>query len=705
MKKSTYAMLIAMIAIMKGITVQAGNVTQLDTLHVYGDRNRLETQVIDGEMVHNNYKSMMFGVNSTKEIPFTVVSLAQKAITTYSDPTQPLPSVLVNNPSVRSTACTFYDDFSIRGIRLNGYQVYLNGIPGLFGQGVTPTNFVSRIDVVAGPAMTTNLTAAYESTGGNVNLISGKADIKEQGNLLLQFSGKSTWTQKIDVSKRFGNDKNFGVRINFLNSGGQTAIPQEERVSQNMTIDMDYIGEKSSTNLFIGYINDSVRDSLRWFTFANDLKVVPNPPDIHRNYGFKALRWEADKYIATINHSQELSKNFSMFVNAGYGKYDVYNASNSDWRYTIQKDGTFKDGATRNPFALETKVMQLGLTYNSLNEQLENNFTVAVDKYWQKNYGSTYWTFGEVTGSLEKGILTEPDVVPPYPYKNPYLKSETIYTSWKAIDRIKFDKWNFMAGIVRKEVNNKNGNKRIVSHAISPLGGVVYRVNDQISIYGSHSESFGKGTAITNDRYINKGEILPPAKTKQNEMGIRYSTGKLLMNFALFKTCMANAIDLETKDPQKFYRKNDGEAVYKGVDWSIFGKLNDHWSITGGVLYVDAKVNRSTKGTRDGHRVDGVPQFSGVMGLEFTPNEKITGIVRMIYSGSYYIKNEKYKLPGYTTIDLGVKYKSTLNDMPVSYDLMIYNLLDKAYWESLPGGDNLILSMPRSVSLSMTLKF
>ena len=201
--------------------------------------------------------------------------------------------------------------------------------------------------------------------------------------------------------------------------------------------------------------------------------MIPILPIPH--YGFKAHKWEADKWIATLNHEQKMSKNWTVFLNAGYGKYDIYNASNSSWRYTIHEDGSFEDKTVRNPFAYDNRTVQLGIRGKAVKGDVTHNLVFAVEKYWQKFYGSTSWAFGTISGNLMDGITSQPDHVPAYPYRKPYLKAKTTYTSWKAIDNMEIGKFNILAGVVKKEVSNRStGSDDVRSDAVSPLYGIVY---------------------------------------------------------------------------------------------------------------------------------------------------------------------------------------------------------------------------------------
>lgn len=686
------------------ISVSASETTMrgnLDEVIVEGSRD-----LLPGGKVHTNYHAGILGEQKVQDIPFTVVSMSENTISTYASSSQPLPSILSNNPSVRSSASTFYDDISIRGQKLNGYQLYLNGIPGLFAQSTTPVNMLERVDVVAGPAMTTNMATASESAGGLVNMISKRAGEKPISKLTLGFSGKGTFTQEIDVGNRFGNNKEWGIRVNALHQNGETAVSDERKTTSNIFVNIDHRDDNSKTNLLIGYVDESIKDSLRWFTFNKGLSYTPSAPDIHKNYGFKAMRWEADKWLTTLNHEQKINDNWSAFVNAGYGRYDIYNSSNSDWRYTIFEDGSFSDSMVRNPFKYDKKSAQIGVKGKVNTGDVEHNLVLAADKYWQKYFGSTAWKFGTVTGTLKDGILTQPDFVPAYPYPDPYLKTKTNYTSYKFVDTMKVGKFDVMAGVIKQKVTNTSiGGQSVKTDGISPLYGIVYKPTDEISVYASHSESFNKGSVITGGNYVNQNSILDPTKTKQNEIGVRFNNDNILANIAVFDTKKANNMDVfayKEAGVDKFYKTNDGEAEYKGFDISVYGKIAKKWNAMGGLMYVNAKTNKSTGGTLDGLRINGVPRWSGVASLEYQPDNAWSILMRGVYSGSFTIKNEEYKLPSYLTCDFGASYKTKWNSVPVTLNAMVYNVFDKAYWESLPGGDNLILSNPRTFMLSAT---
>ena len=93
----------------------------------------------------------ILGQQDTMKTPFTVTNITEETVRSFSDPSQPLDSILAQSPSIRQSGSILHNDFTFRGFRANGTSTYVNGIPGIWTQFNAPTHVISRADVVAGP--------------------------------------------------------------------------------------------------------------------------------------------------------------------------------------------------------------------------------------------------------------------------------------------------------------------------------------------------------------------------------------------------------------------------------------------------------------------------------------------------------------------------------------------------------------------------
>ncbi|WP_418504677.1 TonB-dependent receptor plug domain-containing protein, partial [Dialister invisus] len=131
--------------------VTAGAVYEIDEVTVTADREG-NVVVFPGGLVNQTAKLGILGNKSVMDIPYSEMSMTEKTLETFSDPSQPLANVLQNNPSIRSsTSSPMYTDFSMRGINMNGNHMMLNGIPSLFYQFNGPPNhIIERMDITSG---------------------------------------------------------------------------------------------------------------------------------------------------------------------------------------------------------------------------------------------------------------------------------------------------------------------------------------------------------------------------------------------------------------------------------------------------------------------------------------------------------------------------------------------------------------------------
>ena len=122
----------------KGTSDAESPVFALDTMLVEGQRENLP-----GDFVSREGNLGRLGNKDVMDVPFTATNFSQKTIERFNDPSAALTNVLINTPSVKSSSYTLYNDFSIRGIGLTGYNLYVNGVPGMFTQSTLPTNLLN----------------------------------------------------------------------------------------------------------------------------------------------------------------------------------------------------------------------------------------------------------------------------------------------------------------------------------------------------------------------------------------------------------------------------------------------------------------------------------------------------------------------------------------------------------------------------------
>lgn len=679
---------------------------KLDEVVVEADKN-----VLPGGMVSKEGMVGILGTKNTMDVPFQTVTLTDKTIATFGGPNQPLQSILINNPSVRSVGTTLHNDFSIRGLKSTGTSLYVNGIPGLMTQFWAPTYMAEEIQFISGPnSGLTGLPSTYEtsSAGGIVNFSSKKATDEPITRYKQTFSGKSSFGEYLDIGRRFGKNNEWGVRINTEWLDGKTAIDNHDMEAQGIFANIDHRDENSKSNLLMGYRHLNIEGGARWFTLGSNVTKVPSAPDASKNYGILGLAKEAEGYIFALNHEQKFADGWKWFANAGYN-YNKLNrniiGASSNF-VIINNAGDIQNNLMSTQTVTKNYYAQLGVNGQFKTGEVEHDITLAVDKAWHSIKGAKNMyndgSMGSVAGNLYTGIYGN-NVW--YPAIQPGLSSKNQYWGVSIADTLKYKKSQVLLGVHKHSASVDSYNKvtekvtgHVDSDAICPTYGFVYQPNEHISLYASHSENFDKGSVVSGT-YENSGDILEPAKTKQNEIGVKYENAGLITSLGLFEITQANNIAVSRPGYTKDFQFQDGEAEYKGVELSINGKIAPKWNIMGGLMYLKAEQSKTAKGANDGKSVNGVAKWNAVAAIEYQADESFSVIGRGVYVGKADISNEKYTVPSHMTYDLGVNYKTKINTTPVTLSAMCYNLTDKDYWDAHTS-NGLILSNPRTFVIS-----
>ncbi|SDF31985.1 TonB-dependent receptor [Sporomusa acidovorans] len=649
------------------------------------------------------------GEKNTLDTPFTQFTLTAKTIEAFGAASQPLDSILSNSPSIQASGSVLHNDFTFRGFRANGTSSYVNGIPGMFTQFNAPTFMIDHVDLISGPNSGISGTGAqYESdsAGGLINFVSKKAPDEPLTRYTQTFSGMGSFGEYFDISRRFGKNNAWGVRINTELVNGETSIHGENIKAQGIFANIDHRDANSTTNILTGYRHIEIEGGMRWFKLGSAVTRLPSAPDSSADYGFDGMVKASRGWILAINHEQKVSKDWSVFFNGGLNRNNLTkNVSGVNSAFTLKNnDGDYDLYVNNGGTPMNTYYAQIGTRGKIAGGAVTHNVTLAMDKSW-RNRESAKTTKNETigTGNLYDGFVQ--NRLPNDDYTTGLAEKQKLW-GWSLVDNIEYQKWQLLLGVHKHfaTVNSytpTTGKKTasVDSDAFCPTYGIVYKPAANLSLYASHSENFNKG-AVVGSGYTNAGDILAPAKTKQNEIGVKYEHAGMLTTLSFFDIEQANSIDVaDPGNSNRYYLLQDGRERHKGVELSASGSLGRKWNVLGGLTFLDATQEKTKGGQYDGYDVSGRAKWNAVAGLEYQANDRLSIIGRARYTGKSTINYEKITVPGYTTFDLGLKYKMKIERTPAVLSLMCYNLTNKDYWMAARG-DQVYVSLPRTIVLS-----
>ena len=716
---------------------------KLDEVVVEASRDK-----VAGDYVNTKGSVGILGDKEVMKTPFSVTNVSEKTMDLYLGPNEPLDKALVGIPSVRASGSVLHGDFSIRGFRYNGTAMYVNGVHGVMTQFNLPMFAMEGIDVVSGPnSMLGASGVQYESTtaGGIINARTKRAGDKDFIKYKQTFSGKGSFGEYLDISQRLGKDRQWGVRLNTELLNGETAVDDANMKAKGIALNVDHKDKHSSTNFFINYRDLDIYNGIRWFKLANKgsypinkdtgkgtilngaatpvtgpidgVTHLPSAPDGSKNYS-AAGTWKAGYgWFATLNHEQYMNDNWTLFANFGYSRQKLNQNMSPDMSsYWIKDDaGNYDYLQTNSATPQRSYYAQFGTKNKFETGAVKHEVILSADKAWRnRNSGSAYPGKRLVgAGNIWSGTQWQDWDASIIGYK---VKPSNKTSIWgvSLLDSMEYGKWNAMLGIHKHAANARSWSSdhynSVKSDATCPTYSLSYAPDDQVMFYGNHAENFDIG-AFAGSTYENAGEVLPPYKTKQDEVGIKYQNKDVLYTLAYYDIDQANNVD-ELINGKKYYLQ-DGEVNHKGLEFSVNGKLADKWYGMIGVAYMDAKYKNmgATNSFKNGVRESGQGKWSGSAAIEYKADDSFSVFGRATYTGStplYTVtydtstatKDSKHlEAPAYMVYDLGCSYNTKINNVPVKLTAMCYNLLDKDYWV-VARGDQVYLSTPRTFFLS-----
>ena len=662
---------------------------------------------IAGEFVRATSNVGILGEQDAMKSPISTTTISEKAVGSFLSSTEGLSKTLSLVPSVVKTYDAAVDCVSIRGFADDGRGFVINGIPGMQAMTRQSSNYIESVDVIEGPATGINGSGMANRSGGTISINSKKALMDEDTRKVgIKYHSEGAHEEYIDFGTRLGEDKSYGVRINASNTNGERSIENWNLKQKNIYINLDQETENSKTNFMFGYTDTDSSGRPYGLTVSSKFvgNALPSAPDGKINTN---PTWRRDKntnLVMTLNHEQKINDHLKAFLNAGHFK--------QDWYYYVGFDKTLLNEAgdysavSDNYSLLEKRdYAQIGLKGDFKTGDLKHEWVAGVDRMWHYYGGPS--GFKEESGWT--GNIYHPNTgsfaPPTFAQSDAYYGTHARISGWSVMDSITTgnEKLNILIGVngksIAKDSYRPDGshNKQTGDYYdVSPSFGINYTFNPRVAVYANHTEEFVEG-GIVGSKYQNQGTTLDPYKTKQNEIGVKFKTGDFFHKISYFDIKKANSVDVTKPGFSKPFLLADGEARHKGFEYTATGTLAEKWNLIGGFMHLNAK-QKTTSAATNGKRPNGVPEWSANLGVEYKANDDFSVLMRGNYVGSSYVRDEKYSVPSYFTLDAGVNYKTSLNSTPVTLRAMCYNVTNKKYWA--PSGNVLHSGGPRTFMLS-----
>ncbi|WP_050807031.1 TonB-dependent siderophore receptor [Acetonema longum] len=690
------------------------NEAPMEEVEVTAKRDQLPPVYAGGQVARGGNIGVL-GNKDFMDTPFNIISYTSETMEDQQADT--LYDVLINDPSVRfaTSAGGTNENYMIRGLELNYQYLYFNGMTGLAPHHHVPVEFLERVEVLKGP--TSFLYGGVStSVGGAINLVPKRAGEEDITDFTTSYTSTSHLGGHIDLGRRFGENKEWGIRFNGVYEDGETAVDDQTKERLLGAVGVDYQSDKWRMSLDSYYSENSYDNgsSSMYYLGSGYTKA----PDGSTN-AYRGTDGTMENTGILLKGEYDVEDDLTAYFGIGTLSTKATGFINGNHVLNLQSDGT---ATLRNVFKqyfwTETTSADFGLRSTFQTGAVKHQVVLGTSLV-DTDYSNAY-TQG--SGNYATNIYNPISVASYYDsLTQPSRGNKTLVTELSSVllsDTLSFDddKVQLTLGARRQNVDqttykyanslatgNPTSTSVYESDATTPMVGLVVKPwGESVSFYANYIEALSPGTVV-GITYDNANEVLAPYKTKQHEIGVKWDEGNFANTLAIFQIAMPSSTT--TNNVYSY----DGEQKSRGIEWNTFGSIAKNLRLLGGIAYTKGEIVNSATSSNNGNTPYGVPEWTMNAGVEWdTPwDENLTLSLRAVYTGSQYINNANtMEIPDWVRYDIGARYKSVINKVPVTYRLSVENLFDKHYWAGCFSAENYVtLGAARTVKLSATMHF
>jgi iron complex outermembrane receptor protein len=594
-------------------------------------------------------------------------------------------------------------------------SIMRNGMPLVQGRSLNPA--VESVEVLKGPA---SLLYGIMDPGGIVNTISKRPELYQHGSVTLlgsTYGSKNGADATFDITGPIGKD---GLAYRFIAYGVNEDYWRNFGRHRETLIAPSLAWYGDSTTIQLNYEH---RDFLYPFDRGTALdsrtnKPLAIPATRRLDEPYNNMWGTSDLMQASVDH--RINEDWKLY--AAYS-YNTETFSANQLRVTAvnpvtgivtrSNDGT--QGSLSN-VSYGTSYLQGGFWLGGM----RNDVLFGGDAQYRTIYRkdlirqatpNVFNLYNPVYGLLQPGTTvsaSDSDQTDKLSNRALFFQDTLHLTNQLAlVGGVRYMEYEQMAGRGRPFTANTN----LTGDKVLPLGGAIFKLTEQISLYASYTQSLKPTSTIaplTGGVVI--GSNIAPEEGVSWETGVKFDINQRLSGtVALYDIDKKNVLvsQLNSATGLVEYR-TAGKVQSRGAEVDVTGKLTDSWSMIASYAYTDARVTDDP--ILAGKALQNVALNSGSLYLVYDFGTALPGRLR-VGAGAHYVGDRPgdaantFILPSYVVADAFATYETKYQTLPVIYQLNVKNLFDNVYYPSAASQYFVAVGDARRVSLSATMKF
>ncbi|OEY93039.1 TonB-dependent receptor [Acinetobacter proteolyticus] len=708
--KQSSPFLLSLIPVLSWAETTSIQPTQLATINVQAEQSSSYIAAPTASTLRGNQNNL--------ESPQTVNVVSQQYMKDYLPANLDNALTQVSGITQGNTLGGTQDTVMKRGFGDNrDGSITVNGMPIV--QGRTMNAAVEQVEVLKGPA---SLLYGIMDPGGVVNVITKKPETTQKTEFSVYGSsfaaGKNGLGASLDTTGSI-SDSNFAYRFIADHSDADYWRNFGNLKQTLIAPSLGWDNGQTKVNLSYQYRDFDVPFDRSTIFDPKTKQALPISKYQRLDEAFNQMKGEA--HLAQLLVDHQLNDNWSAHLGYSYN-YETYDAN----QLRVTKLNTTNHTVTRRTDAtlnaqsvdsnaqayLNGSVNLLGLKHDiQIGSDIEYRKYFRPDMVRSKKSSTIDYlnpSFGTVEPSREisNDDSDQTDKLHTYGF---YLQDAIhLNENWIAVLGGRYLNYQQTAGRGRPFKENTNTK----DDAWLPHTGLVYQWNDQLSFYGSYTESLKPSSSIAplGGNAVIDADV-KPEQAKSYEIGAKYEFNeRIKANFALYDIKKRNVLAKVTNPSSNEVELHTTGAVRsKGAELDLTGRLTDQLDATLTYAYTNAKVTEDELGLQ-GNRLSNVARDTASLALAYNYGELYHGKLRLGLSGNYVGKRagdseNSFELPEYALANAFVSYDTTIAKQAVNFQFNLNNIFDKTYYTA--SVNNLAVSQgdSRQAVLRATFKF
>jgi iron complex outermembrane receptor protein len=661
-----------------------------------------------GGQVATGARLGVLGNRDIMDTPFNVTSYTEKTI--QDQQARSVGDVVKNDPSVRTTWAdgSYSNQFFIRGFSFGNPDMAINGLYGLAPYQMAGTSWIDRVEILKGPGALLNGMAPGGSIGGVINLVPKRATDDPITRLSAGYISDGQFGTGIDLSRRFGDAKEFGVRFNGTLSNGDTAVDGQSNQLGSASLGLDYRGDRLRLSADLIYQKSDSDNPVRPIYYRSGFQI-PHAPSATKDLGQDWYYTRGEDYVASLRAEYDVTENITAYAAFGAHRNELLGLYN--FEYIKNAAGDFDANNYYQPTYNKVFTGEIGATAKFETGTVRHELTLSTSRLYSE-LGNRPQVISTYASNLyDPDAIAKPDLSRWFD-TTPKTNATTLQ-SFAVTDSLFFldDRLQLILGGRYQNVEQKAWNVTTRAQtadydesAFTPAVGLVVKPWQNVSLYANYIEGLSQGP-IAPTGALNAGEAFAPLKSKQYEIGAKVDFGRVTATASLF----------QIEQPSGYLNAAsniygiDGETRNRGLELNVFGELTKSIRLLGGVAFMDGVQTKTLNGTNDGKKAIGIPDVQLNVGAEWDMPfiEGLTLNGRMIYTSSQYASvDNTQSIPDWTRFDVGARYTFERdNGKPITIRASIENVFGKDYWAAASSNFGLARGAPRTFLVSTSFDF